>query len=107
VTRRAFVEQIMGLPVSVHVRGPRADSSAVADAVAAVFAELRTIDALFSPYRPDSRVNALNRGEPVTDPLVDTVLELCERARRDTDGYFDAYLRGAGGRPVFDPSGLV
>ncbi|NJC86143.1 FAD:protein FMN transferase [Planosporangium mesophilum] len=97
----------MGLPVSVHVRGPHADSTGVGDAVAAVFAELRMIDALFSPYRPDSRVSALNRGERVTGPLVETVLELCEQARDRTGGYFDAYLRRAASRPAFDPSGLV
>ncbi|WP_199235857.1 hypothetical protein [Micromonospora sp. S4605] len=58
MTRQAFVEQIMGLPVSVHVRGPGADSPAAADAVAGVFAELRAMDAVFSPYRPDSRLSA-------------------------------------------------
>jgi FAD:protein FMN transferase len=103
MARRAFVEQIMGLPVSVHVRGPTvADDPATAEAAAAVFAELRVIDALFSTYREDSHVSAMNRGEPVHDPLVDTVVELCEQARERTGGYFDAHLRGG-----FDPSGLV
>ncbi|MGC9667740.1 FAD:protein FMN transferase [Planosporangium sp. 12N6] len=106
-TRRAFVEQIMGLPVSVHVRGPRAGSPAAAAAVAAVFAELRLIDALFSPYRPDSLVSAVNRGEPVRDPLLDLVVDLCERARERTGGYFDAHLPAPAGGLVFDPSGLV
>jgi thiamine biosynthesis lipoprotein len=107
VTRRAFVEQIMGLPVSVHVRGPHADSPVVADAVAALFADLRTVDALFSLYRTDSHVSALNRGEPVHHPLLDTVIELCERARERTGGYFDAHLSTARGEVRFDPSGLV
>jgi thiamine biosynthesis lipoprotein len=107
VTRRAFVEQIMGLPVSVHVRGPGAESPAAADAVAGAFAELRAMDAIFSLYRPDSRLSALNRGEPVHDPLVDAVLDLCEQARQRTGGYFNAYLPEPGGGTRLDPSGLV
>ena len=102
MARRAFVEHIMGLPISVHVRGPTADDPGTAEAAAAVFADLRVIDALFSTYREDSHVSAMNRGEPVHDPLVDTVVELCEQARERTDGYFDARLPGG-----FDPSGLV
>jgi thiamine biosynthesis lipoprotein len=107
MTRRAFVEHIMGLPVSVHVRGPTADDPTTADAVAAVFAELRVVDAVFSTYREDSRISALNRGEPVHDPLVDTVVELCEQARERTGGYFDAHLPAPSGGTWFDPSGLV
>lgn len=107
MTRQAFVEQIMGLPVSVHVRGPGADSPAAANAVAGVFAELRAMDAIFSLYRPDSRLSALNRGEPVHDPLVDAVIDLCEQARQRTGGYFNAYLPEPGGGTRFDPSGLV
>jgi thiamine biosynthesis lipoprotein len=102
MARRAFVEHIMGLPISVHVRGPTADAPATAEAAAAVFADLRVIDALFSTYREDSHVSAMNRGEPVHDPLVDTVVELCEQARERTGGYFNARLPGG-----FDPSGLV
>jgi thiamine biosynthesis lipoprotein len=102
MARRAFVEQIMGLPVSVHVRGPTVADAATTEAAAAVFTELRVIDALFSTYREDSHISAMNRGEPVHDPLVDTVVELCEQARERTGGYFDAHLPGG-----FDPSGLV
>jgi thiamine biosynthesis lipoprotein len=107
VSRRAFVEQIMGLPVSVHVRGPGAGGRAAAGAVAAVFAELRDVDAAFSTYREDSLVSALNRGEPVDDPLVLTVLGLCTEAANRTGGYFDARLPGPSGGTWFDPSGLV
>ncbi|GII26457.1 hypothetical protein [Planosporangium mesophilum] len=72
-----------------------------------MFAELRTVDALFSPYRADSLVSAFNRGEPVHEPLFETVADLCEQSRDRTGGYFDAYLPGAGGKTRFDPSGLV
>jgi FAD:protein FMN transferase len=97
----------MGLPVSIHVRGPGADGPAAANAVADVFAELRHIDATFSTYREDSLVSAMNRGERVDDPLVEAVLGLCAEARSRTDGYFDARLPGPAGTPWFDPSGLV
>jgi thiamine biosynthesis lipoprotein len=104
--RRAFVEQIMGLPVSVHVRGPDATGDAAERAVAAVFASLRHADRLFSTYRPESQVSRVRRGELAADgwdPLLRTVVALCERARADTDGFFDARVA----TPDFDPSGLV
>ncbi|MDT4988328.1 MAG: FAD:protein transferase, partial [Micromonosporaceae bacterium] len=96
----------MGLPVSVHVRGPEATGDAAERAVAAVFASLRHADALFSTYRPDSQVSRVRRGELTAagwDPLLRSVVTLCERARADTDGFFDARVA----TPDFDPSGLV
>lgn len=110
--RRAWVEQLMGMPVSVHVRGDIARTHAVEECVQAVFDELRAVDGLFSPYRPDSEVQRLNRGELARSevhPLVDEVLDLCETARVLTDGAFDAYRRdgSSGGRPHVDPTGLV
>src|SRR4051812_46719142 len=96
----------MGLPVSVHVRGPDATGAGAERAVAAVFASLRRADDLFSTYRPDSQVSRLRRGDLPADgwdPLLRTVIELCRRARAETAGYFDARVGG----PDFDPSGLV
>ncbi len=105
--RRAFVEQIMGLPVSVHVRGPTAADPSVARAVEAVFAELRALDAVFSTYREDSLVSAINNGEQVDHPLVDAIIELCAQAGERTYGYFDCRLPAPTGGTWFDPSGLV
>jgi thiamine biosynthesis lipoprotein len=105
--RRAWVEQVMGLPVSVHVRRP---GPATEGAVAAVFAALREADARFSTYRPDSEISRLNRGElrPADcHPQVREVLELAAVAWRRTGGYFDAMLPGPDGRPTCDPTGLV
>lgn len=104
--RRAWVEQVMGMPVSLHLRGPgiRDDPRAVA-AAAGVFAILREIDRLFSTYREDSQVSAIRRGalaEADCAPQVREVLELCRQATDRTDGWFDAWLPGG-----FDPSGLV
>jgi thiamine biosynthesis lipoprotein len=110
--RRAFVEQIMGLPVSVHVRGYDVDTDAVERAARAVFADLRRADAVFSPYRDDSDLSRWERGEidlAGADPDLAAVVDLCERARRDTGGWFDP--RGLPdprtGKPRYDPSGLV
>src|SRR4051812_38269686 len=96
----------MGLPVSVHLHGPGAGGRAAADAVAEVFASLRRADALFSTFKPDSQVSRLRRDELPSadrDPLLCTVVALCERARAGTAGYFDARV----GTADFDPSGLV
>lgn len=102
----------MGMPVSVHLRGDAARTAVVADRVAAAFEQLRGIDALFSPYRPDSEVSRIDRGDlaaAAAHPLVSEVLSLCEMARAQTGGAFNAYRAdpAAGGRLHFDPSGLV
>jgi thiamine biosynthesis lipoprotein len=48
VSQRAWVEQVMGLPVSIHLRGPRVRDRDTEVAVAQAYAELRAADALFS-----------------------------------------------------------
>jgi thiamine biosynthesis lipoprotein len=108
--RRAFVAQVMGLPVSVHVRGPAARGADVEAAVESLFAALRHDDALFSTWKPDSEVSRVRRGELLladADARVRQVAALCEEARRRTDGSFDAWLPDADGVRVFDPTGLV
>ena len=105
---RAWVEQIMGMPISIHVRGPRVDGAAAA--VEAVFDELREMDATFSTYRDDSEISRLRRGEFGLDacgPAVREVAALCEAARQRTGGSFDANLPAPDGRTAFDPTGLV
>lgn len=104
--RRAWVEQVMGMPVSVHVRGPDARGPAVSHAVAALFAELHTVDATFSTYREDSQIRRLQRGEltlGACDDAVREVHDLCVEALAATNGYFDAWSSPQG----FDPTGLV
>jgi thiamine biosynthesis lipoprotein len=113
VEHRAWVEQLMGMPVSIHLRGDGARSAAADGRVRAVFDELRAVDVLFSPYRADSQVSAMDRGElAVADahPLVREVVDLCREAATLTGGAFDAWRPVAGGRPGttrFDPTGLV
>jgi len=100
----------MGLPVSVHVRGPTAQGPEVEAAVEALFDALRADDALFSTWKADSEVSRIRRGERLladADPRVRHVAALCEEAARRTGGSFDAWLPGADGVRVFDPTGLV
>lgn len=101
---RAWSQQIMGLPFSVHLRRPFSDPAAEL-AVAALFADLRQADTVFSPYRADSELCRRDRGELPSgagDPSWPEVLDLVRAAREATAGGFDA---DAGGR--FDPSGAV
>ena len=123
VPRRAFVEQVMGLPVSVHVRGPRATGPLVAQAVEALFEDLRADDVTFSTWKQDSPVSRVRRGDLAladAGPRVAEVVRLCEEAAARTDGAFSAWLPGpspaerAAGTVAdgdlavrFDPTGLV
>ena len=123
--RRAWVEQIMGMPVSIHLRGDGARSETAASHVEVAFDELRAIDALFSTYRDDSLLSLVQRGElPLTGthPLLDEVVGLCATAKDLTGGDFDAWRPvrtdaspeqtrpgdgDASGPRQFDPTGLV
>ncbi len=96
----------MGLPISVLARGESADSGRADAAVRDVFAELTEADRVFSPYKTDSAVSLLARGEMPwdrVDPVVREVAERCAVARASTDGLFDAEVPGG----TWDPSGLV
>ena len=110
MSQRAWVEQVMGLPVSIHLRGPRTRDVDLEAVVAAAYAELRAMDGLFSTWRADSQVSQLRRGErrlDTCDPLVREVADLCEEARARTEGAFSAWLPDSGGETRFDPTGLV
>jgi thiamine biosynthesis lipoprotein len=73
--------------------------------VASLEQELDRIDRVYSPYRPDSAITRLARGRHRFEECseeVRGVVELCSRAARLTDGYFDAWHSGR-----LDPTGLV
>ena len=108
--RRAWVEQVMGLPISIHLRGPAVRDPHVHDLVQATYDELRAVDSLFSTYNPASDVSRVNRGElTVADahPLLAEVSLLCELAHERTAGCFDARLPRPGGGTWWDPTGVV
>jgi thiamine biosynthesis lipoprotein len=94
------VEHVMGFPVSVRI-----DDEGFPEApVDAFFAWLREVDARFSPFRPDSEVSRLDRGEVVAPgPALREVLDLCEEYRIATGGAFDVRLPGRG----LDPCAVV
>jgi thiamine biosynthesis lipoprotein len=108
VSRR--VEQVMGMPISIALRGRHAGDAAGEAAWGAVLHRLREVDRVFSTYRSDSHVSRLDRGEiTLADcpPEVAEVLGLGEAARLESAGAFDVRRRDAGGRVLLDPSGVV
>jgi thiamine biosynthesis lipoprotein len=96
------VEQVMGFPVSLRIDDENT-SEKTADPV---FAWLREVDARFSPFRADSEVSRLDRGELTPhelSPDLTEVLGLCEEYRVATGGAFDVRLPGRG----LDPCAMV
>ena len=96
----------MGTPVRVDVRC----GGAGAEAVEAVFAWLRLVDAMFSTYDAGSEISRIGRGAlalAAAHPLVREVLDRCEALRaRDRRRVRRARRRLAAGLSV-DPTGLV
>jgi len=92
---------IMGMPITLEIIGD-IDGSA-RDAAFQYFNE---VDARFSPYKPDSELSSMNRGElslSALSPQMREVLGLAELTKHETKGYFD--IRRLDGS--VDPSGLV
>lgn len=96
----------MGTAVSIDVR----DAVTGRPGLREVLAWLHHVDATFSPYRPDSAVSRLGRGEvglgDVSNEVRDVLLQ-CEALRVATDGAFDAFAVPAPNGTSLDPSGLV
>jgi len=110
VSRKAWVQQIMGMPISIHLRGNDVSSPMVAHLVEDAFDLLREADRLFSTYRDDSEVSRIRRGEldpEQADPLVQQVIALCRQAGEVTKGAFTDQLPDDQGVLRFDPTGLV
>jgi thiamine biosynthesis lipoprotein len=104
------VELVMGTAVSIDVRDPDAQRGAVD----AVIEWLHHVDDVFSPYKFDSPISAIGRGDVVLAGLswdvrdeIGEVLTLCETMCRRTAGAFDAFEVPAPNGTRFDPSGLV
>ncbi|OSC61047.1 thiamine biosynthesis protein [Streptomyces sp. 4F] len=94
------VEHVMGFPVSLRVDDPDVPE----EAADAVFRWLREVDARFSPFRDDSEVSRLERGEvALVSADLGEVLDLCEAYRVATGGAFDVRLPGRG----LDPGAVV
>ena len=105
-----YVEHVMGMPVSLALRGRHEDDPAARGAWAEAMAALRDADRVFSTYREDSFVSRLDRGEVLLadcTPEVLEVLGLGARAEQESGGAFRVRRPGADGRPHLDPSGVV
>ena len=108
ISRR--VEQVMGMPISLALRGRHAHDERGEAAWQAALEVLDEADHMFSPYRDDSVVSRLARHEltPAECPEeVREVLALGERAREQSGGAFDVRRPSPGGGTVLDPSGVV
>jgi FAD:protein FMN transferase len=93
-------EQVMGMMVGIDVRDDPAPRT-----LDEAFACLRAVERVFSPYRSDSEIARLDRGELAlcgASHSVREVLALCEDLRERTLGFFDAWASGR-----LDPCGLV
>ena len=84
--RQRYVAQLMGMPVSLALRGRHTDDEAAREAWERCVAELTEVDRVFSTYREDSVVSRLARGEI---DLADCPAEVHE--------VLDARRAGAGG----------
>ena len=109
-----YVEHVMGMPISLALRGPHANGWTGRAAWDAVITELREVDLIFSTYRVDSVISRLGRGELALRDCpaqVAEVLELGERAEAESDGAFSVRLpvdpAQPGGARRLDPSGVV
>ncbi len=101
LTKHIHVEHVMGTVVTFDVRAERPPIAAIRSAVG----WLHRVDAEFSTYRPDSAVCRFDRGELAladASPDLRWIIARCERLRRRTRGFFDAYASGP-----LDPSALV
>ncbi len=98
---RRYVERVLGTVVSVDVRG----GVPADDAMTAAMLSLHAADATFSPFRADSAIARIDRGElRPADAHADVrrVLARCEELHRRTHGAFDIRATGR-----LDPSAFV
>ncbi|MGH2972114.1 MAG: FAD:protein FMN transferase [Gaiellaceae bacterium] len=90
------VEHVMGMPIVVEVR----DGDVPDD----VFDWFRSVDETFSPYKDESEVSRIQRGELALGDAADDVRDVyarCAELREETSGFFDVDAVG------LDPSGFV
>ena len=105
-----YVEHVMGMPISLALRGRHTDDDAARAAWAEAMAVLHDVDRVFSTYRPESFVSRLGRSEIGLEdcpPEVAEVMELGAAEERDSGGAFSIRLPGPDGTSALDPSGVV
>ena len=93
---------LMGMPVTVEIADPGANSRDIDD----VFSYFEYIDDTFSTFKSSSEITRINRGEldrSQWSPDMKEIFDLAERTKNETNGYFD--IKTPGGS--YDPSGVV
>ena len=91
----------MGMPITVEV----VSDLATPDLFDGVFAFFATVDANYSPFKPDSLVARIDSGElslNAADNEMQDILWLANLTERQTNGYFTVWHNGR-----FNPSGIV
>jgi thiamine biosynthesis lipoprotein len=107
---RRRVDHMMGMPISLALRGRHTATAEGQKAWQEVINQLREVDQIFSTYRDDSIINRLDRGELLIDecpPEVAEVLNLGRQAQRQPEGAFSINLPLPDGRRPLDPRGVV
>jgi thiamine biosynthesis lipoprotein len=105
-----YVEHVMGMPISLALRGRHTDDAAAQGAWGQTMAVLRAVDRVFSTYRIDSAVSRFGRGEIELADCPDEVAEVIALglvAERDSGGAFAVRRPDATGAARLDPSGVV
>jgi thiamine biosynthesis lipoprotein len=98
------VERAMGTMISLYLP----DGGAASPAADAAFAWFHEVDARFSPFRPESEVSRMMRGEFAPSSLSDdlqAVLQVADAVEVLSGGAFDIRGHRGDGRP--DPTGVV
>jgi thiamine biosynthesis lipoprotein len=86
------VEHVMGMPISLALRGRHAGDARGDAAWAVALDVLRAADRTFSTYRADSVISRINRGD-----LADTPPEIAEVAGRGHRAAFVVRADGTSG----------
>lgn len=99
-------EDVWATIVTFDVRAPEIDEVAVRAACADAARELHDIDRRLSPFRADSEVSAIRRGDLAVGDASGPVAEViagCATVSRQSRGAFDPWSAPGG----FDPCGFV
>ena len=92
---------LMGMPITVEI----VDAAVTPAAFDDVYAYFTYVDNTFSPFKEDSEVSRINRGDlRLADACNDMqiIMQLAEETKADTNGFFDVWHNG-----TFNPSGIV
>jgi thiamine biosynthesis lipoprotein len=89
------------MPITVEIL----DKKAKDQDIAGIYSYFSYIDKTFSTFKKDSEITKINKGligKKDYSQDVKTVLNLCNKTQRQSNGYFSCYRKG-----ILDPLGLV